>query len=75
MDKLVVKELIQHDLTIQNLEKELSLLVNDQNKISSLKHDYTALKKLLRQGGDASAKAAKSITGFLAAKMQSVTGR
>jgi len=65
MDKLVVKELIQENMTEENLKKELhELLTNEQRKIE-LKNDYTALKQLLSEGGNASARAAKSIISFL----------
>jgi lipid-A-disaccharide synthase len=66
MNKLVVKELIQNELTPKNLEKELFTILTDENKISEIKKDYAALKNLLGEGGDASAKAAKSIYIFLA---------
>lgn len=66
MDKLVVQELIQNNLTVKNLEKELFALVSDEQRISQIKTDYAALKKLLSEGGNASAKAAKSIYEFLA---------
>jgi lipid-A-disaccharide synthase len=65
MDKLVVKELIQNELTVENLEKELTELLTDEKRIVALKTDYAALKNLLGQGGNASAKAAASIAGFL----------
>ena len=65
MDKLVVNELIQSELTVENLEKELTAILTDEKKIAGLKADYAALKNLLGQGGDASAKAAASITNFL----------
>jgi lipid-A-disaccharide synthase len=64
MDKLVVKELIQNDLTVENLKQELSAILTDKEKIAVLKNNYTALKNLLGQGGNASAKAAASITNF-----------
>jgi lipid-A-disaccharide synthase len=66
MDKLVVKELIQNDLTPKNLERELSAILTNETRIAEIKKDYAALKKLLSEGGDASAKAAKSIYVFLA---------
>jgi lipid-A-disaccharide synthase len=65
MDKLVVKELIQNDLTPENLNKELQQLLTDDQRIATLQKDYSALKHLLGQGGDASAKAAFSIISFL----------
>ncbi|MFP5041597.1 lipid-A-disaccharide synthase [Parasediminibacterium sp. JCM 36343] len=61
MDKLVVKELIQDEMTTQNLEKELAILLSDTEKETQLQQDYAALKKLLSEGGNASANASKSI--------------
>ena len=65
MDKLVVKELIQNDLTAANLLQELKELLENKERQEQLKKDYTALKQLLSEGGDASAKAAHSIHQFL----------
>ena len=65
MDKEVVKELIQHQLTTQNLHKELTLLVEDGTKLQQLKSDYALLWQLLKQGGNASENAAQSIYTFL----------
>jgi len=65
MDKLVVKELIQDDLTVENLKSELTELLIDEKRQGQLQKDYTALKQLLSEGGNASAKAALSITNFL----------
>ena len=65
MDKLVVKELIQDQLTPGNLRKELDILLNDPQKLGQLRADYKALKELLSQGGHASANAAHSILQFL----------
>ena len=65
MDKLVVKELIQNDLNAENLKKELTELLTDEKRITTIKSDYAALRNLLSQGGNASAKAAASITSFL----------
>ncbi len=65
MDKLVVKELIQNDLTTENLKKELQQLLTDDARIATIQKDYTALKDLLSEGGNASAKAASSIINFL----------
>lgn len=65
MDKEVMKELIQADLTPGNLEKELDRLLNDPEKQRQVKEDYAALKTLLSQGGNASANAAASIHAFL----------
>ena len=65
MDKLVVKELIQHELTAENLNNELQKLLTDEQRIAELKKDYADLKNLLSKGGHASAKAAESIIEFL----------
>ena len=65
MDKEVVKELIQEELTVDNATKELrDILENPQRKFQ-IQQDYAALKKLLSQGGQASSNAAKSIYHFL----------
>jgi lipid-A-disaccharide synthase len=65
MDKLVVQELIQNDLTVKNLKKELGEILNNKKRITTIKADYAALKNLLSQGGNASAKAAASMINFL----------
>lgn len=59
LDKPAVKELIQNDLTPQNIEKELRSILEDDNRIAQIKADYTALHELLSKGGDASKAAAK----------------
>ena len=66
MDKEVVKELIQDQLTVENLKHELELLLHDEAKQKQLKEDYTSLKNLLSKGGHASANAAESIYSYLA---------
>ncbi|MBL7739550.1 MAG: lipid-A-disaccharide synthase [Chitinophagaceae bacterium] len=68
MDKLVVKELIQKDLTPENLKKELNDLIFNTDRKDQLKKDYADLKELLSRGGHASAKAAYSIYSFLTTK-------
>jgi len=65
MNRPVVKELIQNELTPFNLRQELDLVLNSENVISRMKKDYAELKDLLSQGGNASAKAARSIVEFL----------
>ena len=65
MDKPVVKELIQDELTVENLHRELTALLGDAQKRDVLAKDYQELKKLLSLGGHASANAAESITRFL----------
>jgi len=65
MDKLVVKELIQDDLTPANLRRELDSILNDPARRRQLSQDYQSLKTLLSQGGHASANAARSILAYL----------
>lgn len=65
MDKLVVKELIQHDLTVNNLKEELQELLTSTARIEQITEDYRALKALLGMGGNASANAAKAISSFV----------
>jgi lipid-A-disaccharide synthase len=65
MDRLIVKELIQEELNNKNLQKELSLLLSDKNRIEDLKKDYRQLKELLSKGGNASAKAAEAVFNYL----------
>jgi lipid-A-disaccharide synthase len=61
MDREVVKELIQDELTVENLVTELNKLLLNKEKRLRLQEDYAALKELLSEGGHASANAAKSI--------------
>ena len=65
MDKEVVKELIQDELTVENATAALQQLLTNTAKQQQLKKDYTDLKNLLSQGGHASANAAKSIYNFI----------
>jgi len=65
MDKPVVKELIQNDLTVSNLVKELSSILHDDEKIQQMKTEYRDLKNLLQKESNASARAAQEIIGFL----------
>jgi lipid-A-disaccharide synthase len=65
MDKPVVKELIQKEMTVDNLRHELHELLTNESRIAQIKNDYTELRRVLSEVGDASAKAAKSIVDFL----------
>ena len=65
LDNPVVKELIQNDLTVENIQLELNRLLHDQAALLELKNDYDSLWNLLSEGGHASANAARSITDFL----------
>jgi lipid-A-disaccharide synthase len=60
LDRESVVELIQHDLTVENLKQELSKLLNDSNRRNALQFDYDELDHLLKQGG-ASKKAASIV--------------
>ena len=65
MDKPVVTELIQNDLTVTNLKRELDLLLTDSPKLQQIKTDYQELKVKLSSNGSASDKAALSIIQLL----------
>jgi lipid-A-disaccharide synthase len=65
MDKPVVKELIQNELTVTNLVSELKSILGDENKRMQILNDYTALQNILQKEGNASARAAQEIIGFL----------
>jgi lipid-A-disaccharide synthase len=65
MNKLIVTELIQDELNVANLVKELNILLNDATHQAQLKADYQALYEKLSKGGHASDQAAKIIINFL----------
>ncbi len=65
MNKEVVKELIQDELTVENLRHELNELLTNEKKQQQVKEDYALLKTLLSKGGQASANAAESIYSYL----------
>jgi len=67
MDKEVVKELIQDELTADNLRREVEDLLHNNARRQQLREDYARLKKILSQGGHASANAAASILRFMRA--------
>lgn len=64
MDREVVKELIQQDLSTDNLEKELRLLLYDKGRKKAIVNDYADLRQKLG-GPGASARAAATIEGFV----------
>src|SRR6185436_12429375 len=68
MDKLVVKELIQHDMNAKNLEHELHELLTNEKRITEIKKDYADLKNKLSEQGNASARAAQIIYNFTSGK-------
>ena len=65
MDKEVVKELIQDELTPSNVVRELKEILENPEKKRQIQMDYAALKKLLSKGGQASSNAAKIIYQFV----------
>lgn len=64
MNKMIVKELIQNDLTTENLVEELHDIIHNKNRRNAIIQDYVDLKNLLSAGGNASAKAANIIFTF-----------
>jgi lipid-A-disaccharide synthase len=64
MDRPVVKELIQNELTPLNILTELNGLLHCDNRKKELAADYAQLHELLSAGGNASANAAEKIITF-----------
>jgi len=65
MDKPVVKELIQEEMNVQNITTELRKLIYDNEIRHRIHQDYSELRNLLTEGGDASEKAARLIVEFV----------
>jgi lipid-A-disaccharide synthase len=65
MDKPLVRELIQDDLTPDHLYLALKDLLNNPQKRQQLEIDYKNLRNILGKQGNASANAAKSIINYL----------
>lgn len=61
MDKLIVKELIQDELTTKNLVVELEDLLHNETRKKQLQNDYALLWNKLAAGGNASETAARMI--------------
>jgi lipid-A-disaccharide synthase len=74
MDKEVVKELIQNDLTPEKLTAELKKILWDPEIKEKMKREYAALKQLLSEGGNASKNAAMSIYKFVKEPVFAVKG-
>ncbi|MBO7469005.1 MAG: lipid-A-disaccharide synthase [Bacteroidales bacterium] len=64
MDRLVVKELIQNDLTANNIRDELQSLLNSSKRQKKLLDDYEELKYVLGNAG-ASDRAAETIISYV----------
>ena len=65
MDKLVVKELIQQEMNVKSVSRELEQILNDTAYRERIKTDYAELWKILQRGGHASDNAAAIICDFL----------
>jgi lipid-A-disaccharide synthase len=65
MNRSVVKELIQQDLTPVNLTKELKMILDDADYRKKILSDYEELREVLGKGGNASNNAAHIIVDFL----------
>jgi lipid-A-disaccharide synthase len=65
MDKEVVKELIQENLTTKNLVSELNQLLTNTAVQDQIRTDYTTLKNILTTGHNASEVAAQIILAEL----------
>ena len=65
MDKLIVKELIQDELTTKNLVTELNDLLNNEARKKQLQDDYALLWNKLAAGGNASETAARIICDMI----------
>ncbi|MGP8215279.1 MAG: lipid-A-disaccharide synthase [Bacteroidia bacterium] len=65
MEREVTKELIQNELTVENLTAELTRLLNDPAYIARMKEDYKVIREKLG-GPGASAKAAQIIAEVIA---------
>jgi len=64
MNRPVLKEYIQHDFTVENVAKELDLLLNDVAYKEQIQKDYNDLKELLGNDG-ASRKTGVAMVTFL----------
>lgn len=61
MDRMVVKELIQQELTVSNIRTELEKILHDQQTLLRIHADYRELKRILKMEGSPAARAAKII--------------
>jgi lipid-A-disaccharide synthase len=66
-DKEIVRELIQKELNLKNLQKELKKITDDSEKIEQIQKDYLFLRKKLG-GKGTSKRAADIIKQFLSTK-------
>lgn len=64
LDREVVRELIQQDCTVENIRKEVELILEDGSNRSKMLNDYETLRKELG-GGGASEAIAKNMFEFI----------
>jgi lipid-A-disaccharide synthase len=64
MGRLVVKEFIQDEMTVENIREELKRLLNDQKYRKKIIYDYNILRQKLGESG-ASTRVAEKIVTFL----------
>jgi lipid-A-disaccharide synthase len=64
MDRLVVKELIQHEMNPDNIKRELEAILHNEPYRQTMLADYRQLKQMLQQHGNASEKAARLLFQF-----------
>lgn len=65
MNKEIVKELIQSDLTAHNISTELDKLLHNEDERRKIFSDYSELRKMLNFRGNASENAADAIVKFI----------
>lgn len=65
MNREVVKELIQDQMTALNCVKELHELLNNPDRRMEIQQDYKELKEVLSKGGHASKNAATIIYDYV----------
>ncbi|MCB9249015.1 MAG: hypothetical protein H6613_10975 [Ignavibacteriales bacterium] len=60
-EKTIVKELIQNEVTANNIYKEAKNILGDQKKTEKLKNDLSEIKRKLKTEGNPNKKAAEII--------------
>lgn len=66
MDRPVVTELIQNEMNVENVKRELDMILNNKARREKMLGDFRTLREMLQQGEDASSKAAGLILKNLA---------
>ncbi len=61
MDRPVVTELIQNEMNVEHVKRELDLVLNNTERREKMLGDFVVLREMLQQGEDASSKAAELI--------------